>query len=191
MLRNLCCVGAAAEEAAEDAEGLDHGPAQGPEPWHSLGCPSRGGDRPFSSCLRKLWQHICRCRRSPLFIEVVHYMRQTGVAERFPVSMAVSWLVRSPAVLLLKQLCAPPPPPMQVDPVFEGSSSGPGSLLKYNPLSNVSSAEVWNFLRVMVRSRCVRLCFIVEQSRASPAAICSECSRQAGRGSSLVVCAQQ
>ena len=40
----------------------------------------------------------------------------------------------------------------QVDPVFEGSDGGQNSLVKYNPLSNVSSAEVWNFLRVMVRS---------------------------------------
>ena len=39
----------------------------------------------------------------------------------------------------------------QVDPVFEGISGGTSSLVKYNPLSNVSSAEVWNFLRVMVR----------------------------------------
>ena len=41
-------------------------------------------------------------------------------------------------------------PVVQVDPVFEGLQGGPGSLIKYNPLSNVSSAEVWNFLRVMV-----------------------------------------
>lgn len=40
---------------------------------------------------------------------------------------------------------------MQVDPVFEGLDGGAGSLIKYNPLSNVSSAEVWNFLRAMVR----------------------------------------
>ena len=38
----------------------------------------------------------------------------------------------------------------QVDPVFEGQEGGPGTLIKYNPLSNVSSAEVWNFLRAMV-----------------------------------------
>jgi hypothetical protein len=40
---------------------------------------------------------------------------------------------------------------VQVDPVFEGVTGGPGSLIKYNPLSNMTSAEVWNFLRVMVR----------------------------------------
>lgn len=40
---------------------------------------------------------------------------------------------------------------MQVDPVFEGLEGGPGTLIKYNPLSNVSSSEVWNFLRAMVR----------------------------------------
>ena len=40
--------------------------------------------------------------------------------------------------------------------MFEGLESGPGSLVKYNPLSNISSAEVWNFLRVMVRP--LRLC---------------------------------
>ena len=39
---------------------------------------------------------------------------------------------------------------VQVDPVFEGLKGGPGTLIKYNPLSNVSSAEVWNFLRAMV-----------------------------------------
>ena len=41
-------------------------------------------------------------------------------------------------------------PVVQVDPVFEGQAGGPGSLIKYNPLSNVTSQEVWNFLRVMV-----------------------------------------
>lgn len=40
-------------------------------------------------------------------------------------------------------------PTVQVDPVFEGLSGGPGSLIKYNPLTNITSAEVWNFLRVM------------------------------------------
>jgi hypothetical protein len=40
-------------------------------------------------------------------------------------------------------------PVVEVDPVFEGVAGGPGSLIKYNPLSNMSSAEVWNFLRVM------------------------------------------
>ncbi|KAG2483292.1 hypothetical protein HYH03_017839 [Edaphochlamys debaryana] len=40
-------------------------------------------------------------------------------------------------------------PVVQVDPVFEGLEGGPGSLIKYNPLSNMTSAEVWNFLRVM------------------------------------------
>lgn len=44
-------------------------------------------------------------------------------------------------------------PVVEVDPVFEGAASGPGSLVKYNPLSNVTSAEVWNFLRVMVSGR--------------------------------------
>jgi len=38
---------------------------------------------------------------------------------------------------------------VEVDPVFEGVSGGPGSLIKYNPLSNMTSAETWNFLRVM------------------------------------------
>ena len=31
-------------------------------------------------------------------------------------------------------------PVVQVDPVFEGSAGGPGSLVKFNPLSNVTSA---------------------------------------------------
>lgn len=33
-------------------------------------------------------------------------------------------------------------PVVEVDPVFEGQAGGPGSLIKYNPLSNISSAEV-------------------------------------------------
>ena len=41
---------------------------------------------------------------------------------------------------------------VQVDTVFEGLEGGPGSLIKYNPLSNVSSPEVWNFLRAIVGS---------------------------------------
>lgn len=41
-------------------------------------------------------------------------------------------------------------PVVQVDPVFEGQAGGASSLVKYNPLSNVTSSEVWNFLRVMV-----------------------------------------
>ncbi|KAL6762300.1 adenylylphosphosulfate reductase [Haematococcus lacustris] len=40
-------------------------------------------------------------------------------------------------------------PVVQVDPAFEGVTGGPGSLIKYNPLSNATSAEVWNFIRVM------------------------------------------
>ena len=40
-------------------------------------------------------------------------------------------------------------PVVQVDPVFEGSAGGPSSLVKFNPLANVTSAEVWHFLRVM------------------------------------------
>ncbi len=44
-------------------------------------------------------------------------------------------------------------PVIQVDPAFEGKDGGAGSLVKYNPLSNVTSSEVWNFLRVMVRPR--------------------------------------
>ena len=41
-------------------------------------------------------------------------------------------------------------PVAQVDPAFEGVEGGPGSLVKFNPLSNVTSQEVWTFLRVMV-----------------------------------------
>lgn len=33
-------------------------------------------------------------------------------------------------------------PVVQVDPAFQGLEGGPGSLIKYNPLSNVTSAEV-------------------------------------------------
>jgi len=43
-------------------------------------------------------------------------------------------------------------PVVQVDPAFQGADGGPGSLVKFNPLSNVSSAEVWNFLRIMARA---------------------------------------
>ncbi|KAG1679266.1 hypothetical protein FOA52_009296 [Chlamydomonas sp. UWO 241] len=39
-------------------------------------------------------------------------------------------------------------PVVQVDPAFEGQAGGTGSLIKYNPLSNLTSAETWNFLRV-------------------------------------------
>ena len=41
-------------------------------------------------------------------------------------------------------------PVVQIDPAFEGLDGGSGSLVKFNPLSDVPSAEVWNFLRVMV-----------------------------------------
>jgi adenylyl-sulfate reductase (glutathione) len=40
-------------------------------------------------------------------------------------------------------------PAVQVDPVFEGEAGGEASLVKYNPLTNMTSAEVWNFLRIM------------------------------------------
>eukprot|EP00899_Mesostigma_viride_P006458 jgi/Mesvir1/15813/Mv03369-RA.1 len=40
-------------------------------------------------------------------------------------------------------------PVVQVDPVFEGTKGGPGSLIKFNPLANISSADVWSFLRIM------------------------------------------
>ncbi|KAK9865032.1 hypothetical protein WJX84_003919 [Apatococcus fuscideae] len=38
---------------------------------------------------------------------------------------------------------------VQVDPAFEGTSGGPGSLVKYNPLAGMTGKETWNFLRVM------------------------------------------
>eukprot|EP00897_Mesotaenium_endlicherianum_P001478 jgi/Mesen1/1358/ME000013S00848 len=38
-------------------------------------------------------------------------------------------------------------PVLQVDPAFEGERGGPGSLVKFNPLAEVSSAQVWDFLR--------------------------------------------
>uniref|UniRef100_A0A7S0SHH1 Thioredoxin domain-containing protein n=1 Tax=Mantoniella antarctica TaxID=81844 RepID=A0A7S0SHH1_9CHLO len=40
-------------------------------------------------------------------------------------------------------------PAVQVDPAFEGVEGGPGSLIKFNPLTNATSQEVWDFLRVM------------------------------------------
>lgn len=39
-------------------------------------------------------------------------------------------------------------PAVQMDPVFEGAD-GENTLIKYNPLTNMTSAEVWNFLRIM------------------------------------------
>ena len=33
--------------------------------------------------------------------------------------------------------------------MFEGLEGGPGSLVKFNPLTNATSQEVWDFLRVM------------------------------------------
>ena len=39
---------------------------------------------------------------------------------------------------------------VEVDPAFEGTTGGPGSLVKYNPLAGMTGKETWNFLRVMV-----------------------------------------
>lgn len=41
-------------------------------------------------------------------------------------------------------------PIVQIDPAFEGVLGGPESLIKFNPLSEMSSEAVWTFLRVMV-----------------------------------------
>lgn len=38
-------------------------------------------------------------------------------------------------------------PVVQVDPVFEGASGGEGSLIKFNPLTNMTGNELWAFLR--------------------------------------------
>nr|AAZ75683.1 5'-adenylylsulfate reductase [Polygonatum pubescens] len=40
-------------------------------------------------------------------------------------------------------------PVVQVDPTFEGSDGGAGSLIKWNPVANVDGKDVWNFLRTM------------------------------------------
>lgn len=40
-------------------------------------------------------------------------------------------------------------PVVQVDPVFEGLEGGAGSLVKWNPVANVSGQDTWNFLRAM------------------------------------------
>lgn len=40
-------------------------------------------------------------------------------------------------------------PVVQEDPAFEGLDGGPGSLVKWNPLSNVLGTAVWSFLRTM------------------------------------------
>ena len=39
-------------------------------------------------------------------------------------------------------------PIVQVDPAFEGKNGGPGSLVKFNPLSSISSKDLWTVLRV-------------------------------------------
>ena len=67
-------------------------------------------------------------------------------------------------------------PVVQVDPAFEGKDGGAGSLVKYNPLSNVTSAEVWNFLRVMVSAPVAlhcSLCYSLTLVRPTPPAIVS------------------
>ncbi|XP_038981986.1 5'-adenylylsulfate reductase 3, chloroplastic-like [Phoenix dactylifera] len=40
-------------------------------------------------------------------------------------------------------------PVVQVDPSFEGMDGGIGSLIKWNPVSNVEGKDIWNFLRTM------------------------------------------
>ncbi|KGN49103.1 5'-adenylylsulfate reductase 1, chloroplastic [Cucumis sativus] len=40
-------------------------------------------------------------------------------------------------------------PVVQVDPVFEGLDGGIGSLVKWNPVANVGSKDIWDFLRSM------------------------------------------
>lgn len=40
-------------------------------------------------------------------------------------------------------------PVVQVDPVFEGLDGGIGSLVKWNPVANMKSNDIWNFLRAM------------------------------------------
>lgn len=40
-------------------------------------------------------------------------------------------------------------PVVQVDPAFEGLDGGSGSLVKWNPVANVGSKDIWDFLRSM------------------------------------------
>lgn len=40
-------------------------------------------------------------------------------------------------------------PVVQVDPAFEGMDGGLGSLVKWNPVANVTGNDIWNFLRTM------------------------------------------
>ena len=76
-------------------------------------------------------------------------------------------------------------PVVQVDPVFEGQAGGQASLVKYNPLSNVSSQEVWNFLHVMVRPSLS----ILEGAGTCPVASAYVCmSDMLGTRSPLVRC---
>jgi len=136
-----CCsaAGSTAEEAAEDAAGVDHGAAQGSEPGHAGGRAGGAGDRLLPACASK-----------PAVEEVTlrPVTRQQLVASCFTLQARIL----AAAVVLTNDI----EPEnwqrvLQVDPVFEGADGGQNSLVKYNPLSNVSSAEVWNFLRVMVR----------------------------------------
>ncbi|KAH7286926.1 hypothetical protein KP509_32G028100 [Ceratopteris richardii] len=40
-------------------------------------------------------------------------------------------------------------PIVQIDPSFEGMDGGPGSLIKWNPVANVTGTDIWSFLRTM------------------------------------------
>jgi hypothetical protein len=52
-------------------------------------------------------------------------------------------------------------PVVEVDPVFEGEAGGPGSLVKYNPLSNVTSAEVSSWLSHIPSTATVSCCVLL------------------------------
>ena len=39
-------------------------------------------------------------------------------------------------------------PIVQVDPAFQGKDGGPGSLVKFNPLSSISSNDLWTVIRL-------------------------------------------
>ena len=65
-----------------------------------------------------------------------------------------------PELVTLHHPCPAGVPVVQVDPVFEGKGGGADSLVKFNPLCDVSSAEVWNFLRIMV-SLSLSCCLVI------------------------------
>ena len=137
--------GPPAAPAADGPARLDHGAAQGPEPRHAPGGARSAGGLPYFSFAVIVF----------LLPFLFYYQRDAGL-QNLAVGRGACRAagLGPPACTTRAQSCVPLAflPPQKVDPVFEGLNGGAGSLVKYNPLSNVTSQEVWNFLRVMVRT---------------------------------------